>query len=130
MLNVAAAESIDLSLNATKDLAGLGHQLLTLNPNKKYQFSCELTPKDIPPPGTIFLDITLCSVEQSQHCPFAYSEGHADLKQPIMYFKFIPQQQYIGEKTNFSVLMQYIPINNDQTALVRYHLSCYYDYSG
>ncbi|HVV69690.1 MAG TPA: hypothetical protein VHE99_11790 [Gammaproteobacteria bacterium] len=126
MLNIATAESINMSLNATKNAAGLGHEILALTPKKTYQFSCELTPKTIPPAGTIFLDITLCAVDKTHHCPFAYSEGHADLKQPVIYFKFTPQQQYMGEKTNFSVMMQYIPHDDDQTAVARYHLACYY----
>src|ERR1700738_1722913 len=113
----ALADTIDMSLNATKDYAGLGHQVLNLEENKPYQFNCKLSPKEIPPAGTIFLDITLLAVNQSGNCPFAYSEGHADLKQPIINFKFSPQAEYIGKQTNFSVIMQYIPLNGDQQAV-------------
>jgi hypothetical protein len=123
----ALAGTIDLSLNATKDYAGLGHQVLNLEENKPYQFNCKLSPKDIPPAGTIFLDITLCAINQSGNCPFAYSEGHADLKQPVINFKFSPQTEYISKQTNFSVIMQYIPLNGDQHAVAKYQLSC--DYS-
>ncbi len=126
-LNTALADTVDMSLNATKNIAGLGHQVLNLEEKKPYLFTCKLSPKEIPPAGTIFLDITLCAINQTEHCPYAYSEGHADLKQPLLNFKFTPQPQYIGKQTNFSVIMQYIPINDDQSALARYHLSC--DYS-
>jgi hypothetical protein len=120
------AEPIEISLNTTKNLAGLGDQLLTLDPNQAYQFTCELVPVQIPPAGTIFLDITVCDTHQLHHCSFAYSEGHADLKQPMTTFKFSPQQHYIGKKSNFSVIIQYIPLNDHQQALARYQLFCNY----
>jgi hypothetical protein len=122
--NSALAESIDMSLSATKNVAGLGHQVLSLDPEKLYKFTCQLTPKEIPPAGTIFLDIKVC--DHTKDCPYAYAEGHADLKQPFIQFNFTPQQEYIGEKTNFSVIMQYIPINDHQGALARYDLFCTY----
>lgn len=122
--NSALAESIAMSLNATQNAAGLGHQVLTLNPKKIYKFTCQLIPKEIPPAGTIFLNIKVC--DHVKDCPFAYSEGHADLRQPVIWFNFTPQQEDIGEKNNFSVIMQYIPISGHQEALARYHLSCTY----
>lgn len=122
--NSALAESVDMSLNATKNAAGLGDQVLTLDPTTLYKFTCQLTPKEIPPAGTIFLDIKVC--DHVKDCPFAYSEGHADLKQPVVQFNFTPPQEDIGEKTNFSVIMQYIPLSGSQEALARYHLSCTY----
>ncbi len=122
--NSALAEPIDMSLNATKNTAGLGDQVLALDPTKLYKFTCQLTPKEIPPAGTIFLYIKVC--DHAKDCPFAYSEGHADLKQPVIQFNFTPQQEYIGEQSNFSVSMQYIPISDHQEALARYHLSCTY----
>ena len=121
-----SAEPIEISLNATKNLAGLGDQLLTLDPSQAYQFTCELMPKQIPPAGTIFLDITVCDINQLHHCAYAYAEGHASLKQPITTFKFSPQQQYIGNQSNFLVMMQYVPLNDSQQAVARYQLSCKY----
>ncbi len=123
---IAMAEHIDMSLNATKNDAGLGERLLTLKPKQTYQFNCILSPKQIPPAGTIFLDITVCDTNQLHNCPYAYAQGHADLKQPAVKFQFSPQSQYIGEKSNFWVIMQYIPLNGDQTVVARYQLSCDY----
>lgn len=124
--SISMAEPIDISLNATKNATGLGERLITLESSRSPQFFCKLSPKQTPPPGTIFLDITVCAIEQLHHCALAYSEGHAALKQPVVSFRFSPLPEYIGKENSFAVIMQYIPLNDDHTAVARYQLSCAY----
>jgi len=121
------AESIDMSLTpATKHVFGRGFQVLSLE-KEPYRFSCTLMLEEMPPPGMIFIDITLCTFDQVRHCPFAYSEGYPYSKQPVIHFKFTPQTEYIGKNTYFSVIVDYVPNDRDQPgAVAKYHLSCEY----
>ncbi len=118
---IVFAEQIDISLNATKKDPGLGERLLLLDPKQSYQFTCQLAPKQIPPAGSIILSITVCGISNIHHCGYTYWYGHHDLKQPVLDFTFVADQQ-LDKETTFTAILQYIPLDDNQEALARYHL--------